>query len=391
MILTAKQEEGVRIAVARYKAKEPWTCIAGYAGVGKSTLIQHIIQALNLHELEVAYITFTGKAALVLQHKGCPNAMTAHKFLYHSSKTPSGKFVFKPKSKRQIGEYKLVVVDEISMLDKDIWNLLLTHKIHIIACGDPFQIPPLNPEKDNHVLDNPHIFLDEILRQAAESEIIRLSMKIRNNNPIEYFKGKEVQVIKPYETVSGMYEWADQIICATNKKKDEINSYVRNIKGKSFEPDNDDKLICTQNRWDITDFIGSTSLVNGSIGTIDRFERKSLDLPFLFDKKKIDILNLDLSTNENEMFVNLLVDYKYLTTGKPTLTSEEEYRVYKINESLIPVKFDYGYAITGHRSQGSEWEKVMVLEESFPFDKETHARWLYTACTRASERLVLVR
>ena len=90
MILSNRQEAGLKLAVARYKAKEPWTCIAGYAGTGKSTLVKFIISALNLQPEDVAYVTFTGKAASVLRHKGCPNAMTAHKLLYFSKRMPNG-------------------------------------------------------------------------------------------------------------------------------------------------------------------------------------------------------------------------------------------------------------------------------------------------------------
>lgn len=66
MKLTKKQEEGLKIAVARYKNREPWTCISGYAGTGKSTLVKFIIAALNVDPEDVCYIAFTGKAATVL-------------------------------------------------------------------------------------------------------------------------------------------------------------------------------------------------------------------------------------------------------------------------------------------------------------------------------------
>ena len=83
MILTKKQEEGLKIAVSRYYNNEPYTCISGYAGSGKSTLIKFIIASLDVDpEVEVAYVAYTGKAANVLQSKGCPNATTAHKLLY---------------------------------------------------------------------------------------------------------------------------------------------------------------------------------------------------------------------------------------------------------------------------------------------------------------------
>lgn len=206
MILTNKQEEGLKIAVARYKNKEPYTCISGYAGTGKSTLVKFIVSALDIDPDLVCYVAFTGKASLILKEKGCPNAMTAHKLLYQSYPRNDGTFWHKPK--RPLDKaYKLIVVDEVSMLPKDMWELLLTHHIHVIALGDPGQLPPIGD--DNGVLAAPHIFLDEIVRQAQESEIIRLTMDIREGKPLELYKGKEVQVIDKKDFEDGIYLWAD--------------------------------------------------------------------------------------------------------------------------------------------------------------------------------------
>ena len=180
MVLTRKQEEGLKIALERYKHGEKYTCISGYAGTGKSTLIKFIIAAMNLKEEDVRYIAYTGKAANVLKNKGCPGATTAHKLLYYAKLMPNGKYFFKPKTPGEMMSegIKIVVVDEISMLPKTIWNLLCSHSFYILACGDPEQLPPVPDESgedpNNHVLDHPHVFLDEIMRQAQESEIIRL-------------------------------------------------------------------------------------------------------------------------------------------------------------------------------------------------------------------------
>lgn len=138
MVLTAKQEQGLKIAVSRYKDHAAYTCIAGYAGSGKSTLVKFIIAALGLSEDEVSYIAFTGKAAKVLQQKGCPNAMTAHKLLYYSKQKANGKFAFTPRKRLENKSLRVIVVDEISMLPKEMWELLLSHKIYILALGDPF-------------------------------------------------------------------------------------------------------------------------------------------------------------------------------------------------------------------------------------------------------------
>ena len=96
---------------------------------------------------------------------------------------------------------------------------------------------------------------------------------------------------------------------------------------------------------------------------------------------------------EDGIFLDVCLDYTALKEGKPFLKPEQAYQIYKRAElkAFEPIEFNYGYAITGHRAQGSQWDKVLVFEERFPFEKEEHARWLYTSCTRAAEKLVLVR
>ena len=390
MKLTEKQEKGLKIAVERYKNKEQWTCISGYAGTGKSTLIKFIVAALDIKPENVAYITFTGKAASVLRHKGCPNATTAHKLLYYSKRMPNGRFIFTPKSSLE-KIYDLIVVDEISMLPNDLWELLLSHKVHIIACGDPFQIPPIDTKKDNHILDNPHIFLDEIMRQAQENEIISLSMNIRNYTPIEYNKGKEVMVLNNKDIAAGMYNWADQIICATNKARLDINNYMRSSMGRSANVEEGDKVIALVNRWDVLDTKKENALVNGTIGNLINLKEKELKFP-IYNLPNIPVIVADLVT-EDEIYTDLIIDKIAIETGKKFLTNEQEYKLYRNSEfrPFIPIEFNYGYAITGHKAQGSQWSKVLVFEENFPFAKEEHARWLYTATTRASSRLILVR
>jgi len=91
----------------------------------------------------VRYVAYTGKAANVLKNKGCPNAITAHKLLYHARLMPNGKYSFTPRSKLE-GDPLVIVVDEVSMLPKDLWDLLCSHNVYIIALGDPMQLPPID-------------------------------------------------------------------------------------------------------------------------------------------------------------------------------------------------------------------------------------------------------
>ena len=265
MELTLKQQEALTLAVSRYMNGEAYTCISGYAGAGKTTLIKFIVSALGLQNYEVCYIAYTGKAALVLQEKGCPNAMTAHRLLYISHPKADGTFFHLPR--RPLPPYKLIVCDEVSMLPKDMWDLLLSHHIHVLALGDPAQLPPIT--EDNDVLSSPHIFLDEIVRQAQDNEIIKLSMDIREGKPLQVFKGKQVQVINKSDIVDGMYTWADQIICAKNETRRQINDYMRQklFGVNSPEPIEGDKVICLRNNWDDMNGLGDC-MVNGTVGTV---------------------------------------------------------------------------------------------------------------------------
>ena len=390
MILTRKQEEGLKIAVERYKAHEKYTVISGYAGTGKSTLIKFIIAALNLNPEDVCYIAFTGKAVQVLKQKGCPNAMTAHKLLYKAKTLPNGKYKFEPLS--YIGDYKVIVVDEISMLPSVMWERLLMQDVYVIACGDPFQLPPIDSYYDNHVLEKPHIFLDEIMRQAYDNEIIRFSMWIREGKPINMFPvaNEQVMFIRYNDINTGLYEWADQIICATNKQRQDINTTVRQIKGFGPYPQIGDKIISLHNQWDfLSDGFDMNPITNGSIGIIEKMNQKYIQLPYWMKSPNMPILYTTMTDESGNHFSDIPIDYTALTTGNKFLTPQQESFFRKMDKLPDPpFEFTYAYAITGHKGQGSEWNKVLAMEERFPNEREEHARWCYTVATRASEKLV---
>ncbi len=391
MELTQKQQEGLEIAVKRYKENKPWTCISGYAGTGKSTLVSYIIAALGLNPTrDVAYIAYTGKAATVLTSKGCPNAKTAHKFLYNTQPLPNGRFKFTPKRVLD-ADYKLIVVDEVSMLSKTLWDLLLSHKVHVIACGDPEQLPPIDKSDVHNVLDTPHIFLDEIMRQVADSEIIQASMKVRTGGRLQRFDGKEVKVMRPFQLNGSIYLWADQILCATNQTRNKINAEVRELKGYPKVPVVGDKVIGLRNHWDDISVNGN-ALTNGTIGYIEPgFELKTIRYPSFITTKEIPVLLANIRTEDGDLFQCIPIDYNSLTTGTKTLTDQEEFTIRKF-ESLPtpPYEFAYGYAITTWKAQGSEWNKVLLIEEGFPFSADEHRRYMYTGITRASEKLVTI-
>lgn len=378
MILTNGQEKGLKIAVERYKNKELYTCIAGYAGTGKSTLVSHIIDALKIAPQDVCYIAFTGKASLVLREKGCDNSMTAHRLLYYSKELPDGTFEHKPRERLE-HNYKIIVVDEVSMIPVDMWNLLLSHKVHVIALGDPFQLPPIDGESE--VLSHPHVFLDEIVRQAQDSEIIRLTMDIRAGLPLVKCKGNEVSVVSKHQLNEAYYSGADQIIAAKNITRANINWKCRKIKFGPDVPDcpiEGDKAICIKNYWDVIS--GQCDpLINGMIGELYNIQFKKNFLRYE------NVMYSDFLIGSNNKFCSLFMDYKLFNEGKQTINSENWMDFKGIPKPLL---FDYAYCITCHKSQGSEFNKVLVFDE---YMKGTdHARWLYTAATRAKEKLIIV-
>lgn len=391
IILTKKQEEGLKIAIQRYLDGEKYTVISGYAGTGKSTLVKFLIQSLPgiNPNTDVVYATFTGKAAQVLMSKGNQNAMTLHRLLYESIPRPDGTFLRRP---RLTIDFPIVVVDEVSMAPKDMMDLLFNHQCYVICLGDPFQLPPINKNSDNHLLDHPHIFLDEVMRQAQDSEIIRLTMDIREGKEIKNFDGKDIKVYDQTALNTGMLLWANQILTGTNRTRVNINNNIRQLLERGEQPEEGDKVICLRNYWD--DWANNGDyLVNGTIGYLKNVYSSFNIIPPFFGGQRIEVTRADFISDADADYGELQMDTKEILTGERCLDNKTIYRLMRSKKYcyLVPYEFTYGYAITCHKAQGSEWDKVLVIEEGFPFDKIEHARWLYTAATRAIDKLVIVR
>jgi exodeoxyribonuclease-5 len=284
-----------------------------------------------------------------------------------------------------------------------MWDLLLSHGVHVIALGDPGQLPPIDGESE--LLAHPHVFLDEVVRQAQDSEIIRLSMDIRNGVSLKPYKGNEVVIISKSQLNDFYYSGADQIIAAKNITRNDINWRCRKIKFGNDVPKypiEGEKAICLKNYWNvlsnsvsafslndvdiwdleetldgITD--GGDPLINGMIGELS-------NIKFTRNVSKYgDIMEADFSIGDKNKFSKLFMDYKLFAESQQTINSDnwKEFR-----GMIKPMLFDYAYCITCHKSQGSEFDKVLVFNE---YMKSTdHKRWLYTAATRAKKKLIIV-
>lgn len=401
MSLNLDQEKGLNIIVDRYLGRERYTVLSGYAGTGKSYLLRHAISALGLNpEVDVAFATPTGKAAQVLSSMGNKNVQTIHRLLYQWFPRPDGGFYRK---KIDYLPYKLVICDEVSMIDPEMIEELLSHwECHIIFTGDPFQLEPINRDSENLLLDNPHVFLKQIMRQALESDIVRLSMEVREGKTILPFRGTDAQVITKSDLVDGMMTWADQIICARNDTRIAFNHKVNELRGFNNHEINDgQKVICLRNTWDILSNNGEP-LVNGTIGILNNVRKIRKNIAPSIGGGYIDTISCDLITENKDVYKGLSFDLNQLLYGQRTITDPKQlYRIEKFYSSPwavktglknpIPLEAELGWAITCHKAQGSTFSKVLVQEEPFPYNRTEHQKWVYTSMTRPSERLVFIQ
>ena len=367
------------MAVERYRSRKPYTTIVGYAGTGKTTLVKFIVNELRLRDSQVVYIAYTGKAALVLRNKGCANAMTAHRLLYHSEELPDGTFLHTPKTKID-KQYSLIVCDEASMLPQEMINLLLSHHIHVLFLGDNAQLPPI--EGKQTILDNPDVFLTEVTRQALDNPIIQLSMDVREGKRIEYGGDKRCRVMQNDQVTDALLLGADQIIVGKNITRHKINEYMRQLKwGELYSKDplEGEKCICLKNNWNETASNGDP-LINGQIGQLTNIH--IMEMP-PYEK----VIIADFISDDGGVYEDLLIDYQLMVDGKPTV-NKDNWKKYSGAPKLL--EFAYAYAITCHKSQGSEFNRVILFEEWLG-DYEQHQKWLYTGITRAAKQLVIVR
>ncbi len=346
--------------------------LAGYAGTGKSFMTELVIQELGLKYQEVAYCTFTGKASLVLTkyHKGKSQVSTIHKLIYDVRENRAGdtEFVLK----ESLPDIRLIVVDEASMVSGKILDDLRSFNKPILAIGDHGQLPPIGEEVN--LMSNPDFKLTEILRQAEDNPIIYLSKLVREGHRIEHgnYDNKVIVMSKRDKRSNpGVMLHMDQVICGYNRTRTRLNSEIRYKLGiTSEDPVKGDKIIFLKNNWEKE--VDGYNLVNGMVGNIANDPRGD-ELKSGLDVWKINV-RPDFLKSE---FKDIRVPQADFRLNKEKLDRFDAKQVNRI---------DYGYAITAHKSQGSQFDKVFVLNEPLGDEKW---RWTYTAITRAKDKLIL--
>lgn len=359
-----------------------YVTLGGYAGTGKTTLISILRKQLNALDpgLRVAFVSFTGKAARVLQTKIRESLSvykkdtvgTIHSLIY-TPVTNDREEIVGWKQKDTI-DCDLIIIDEASMVDRTIWEHLVSYGKPMVVVGDHGQLPPIHGSF--HLMKSPHITLSHIHRQAKQNPIIAVSEDARNLGSIATKRyARHVVKYDPddpmtFETMQEMlssYSVDTLILCGYNKTRKRLNTHIRQAKGfLSPNPQPGDRVICLRNNHKV-------KIYNGMLGTIQSIDRSS-------DHAYQAQIQLD---GEESLYSGFIAVDQF---DADTAVNYTERRALYMGMDL----FDFGYALTVHKAQGSQAKKVILFEERFPqMTEDSWRRWLYTAVTRAEQELYI--
>lgn len=410
--LTADQQEAEALIEAWYfHLNTQIFVLCGYAGTGKTFLVDHVVRALGLVAGEsAAFVAPTGKAASVLIKAGVP-ATTVHSLIYtreedievdENGEVISEQFLRFVRRESIDSKIKLIVLDETSMVSDDVLRDLLSFGVKCLCCGDPAQLPPVGGS--NTLLRSPVITLREIVRQESDNPIVRLAERIRAGERPQYGEYGSVSVV-PRRSLDAaarrkLFCEADQIIVGTNRTRALVNREVRAFRGIPPErilPEEGEKIICTLNDWSKPlDERGDFHLVNGIIGTCYHVREQldglgQLDFQPEFLPDRVEDLPFDTGIFVRGQYYHGYGNRACLLTNGILVHegNREMLRRFKVRREDTVCRFEFAYAVTCHKAQGSEYDFVVVVDESGFF--ENGREWLYTAVTRAKKRLVIIR
>ena len=370
----------------------------GYAGTGKTTLAQHFASNASGNVLFGAY---TGKAALVLREKGCPNATTIHQMIYQPKSKSKVRLrelelemakvgntadpdylkklqaditkererlaqpAFTLLEESDVSNASLIIIDEVSMVDGQIGSDLLSFGVPVLVLGDPAQLPPVGGGGFFTKVEYADVMLTEIHRQAKDNPIIDMATQVREGKRLalgDYGQCRVTDQNLAEDEVLG----TEQILVGRNNTRHATNDRLRLLMGITDpHPTENEKLVCLRNDHEV-------GLLNGGLWKVE-------------DVADVDDESLYMSVSP------------YYTDDGEVLDVEAWMHPFQGRENTLDwfekkdkQEFDYGYALTCHKSQGSSWRDVVVIDESSCF-RNNAAKWLYTAITRASEKVTIVR
>ena len=333
----------------------------GYAGTGKTTLVKHIAEGVDG---KVLFAAFTGKAACVMRSKGCYSASTIHSLIYKARESGEETPSFELWNDAPASKAKLIIIDECSMVDAELARDLMSFGVPLLVLGDPAQLPPIHG--GGFFTDaKPDAMLTEVHRQAQDDPIVRLSMEIRAGNPLTQGQYGETQVVRRDALDPKRVLDADQVLVGRNVTRRAYNTRLRERRGFTDAlPMAGDKLVCLRNNR-------RKGLFNGGLWMVKESP-----------KARRQIIRMRLKPDEDlgERLIKVSVRPECFTG-----TIEE----FDWPQRKAYDEFDFGYVLTVHKAQGSQWDDVVLFDQSAAFP-DNRDRWLYTGVTRAAKRLTIV-
>jgi exodeoxyribonuclease-5 len=385
----------------------------GYAGTGKTTLARHLAEGVGG---EVIFAAYTGKAASVLRKSGAVNAQTLHSLIYlpkdrskeryndikdeiqeielmlHEERVEygpewTGNAKLEDRLQKLRGDLRveernharpdfslnvesslrnasLLVVDECSMVNEEMAGDIMSFGVPVLVLGDPEQLPPV---MGTGFFTNakPNVMLTEIHRQARDNPIIDLATRVRSRERLQQGRYGSSAVIN--RATPELALTANQILVGTNSTRISTNDRVRQLKQFTNRfPMEGEKLVCLRNDKE-------HGLLNGTLHTV------------LTDSEELGgYVNLRIRPEDTPGAEPLLVPaHPEHFGGDPNNIGHWDRRNAQ--------EFTFGYALTVHKSQGSQWDNVLIIDQSSVFkDPDTRRKWLYTAITRAAEVVCIV-
>lgn len=337
--------------------------LAGLAGTGKTTVISFLLK----NGFKATVLTPTGKAASVLKAKGVA-ATTIHQAIYMLvDQEEDGQPIFEMKAgARTDFTHGVVIVDEASMVTGEVHKDLLSLRMPVLFVGDHGQLEPVGD--DARVMEMPDFTLQTIHRQALQSHILRFAHAVRENGLPSpdwqpYLRKDEVRMVGRDALCPALYSEHQAVIVGHNAHRVKINREMREFYRRNPDyPEPGDRVICLQNDW-------KRGIANGEVFTVIDVE------PPLTRVAGITVPMTVEGDDGRPLKVHPLL-------GQFNADKRMRLDPGLMRESHL---FDYAYAITCHKSQGSEWERVLVIDDHHPSRQSmwNPVRWRYTASTRA--------
>jgi exodeoxyribonuclease V len=402
MTITPSEQQTAAIrAIAEWfrNGSKPYFYLAGFAGSGKTSLAELAVAECGVDvesgkvvyiEDDVLYAAYTGKAAMVMTRKGM-DASTVHSLIYKLVETKKGDLVFELDRGSILASARLLVLDECSMISDDLALDLLSFKVKILVLGDPGQLEPVSGS-GYFTKGEPDFFLSEIHRQALENSIIRLSIDVRNNRPIPMGDHGGLIKMKFNDLTDMDMMAADQVLTGTNKTRWGLNQLMMRADGfeVGYPMLPGVKVMCLRNDR-------RHGLFNGMIGrttqVVDASMINQRERYFVQGVQVDEGIGQVMQFGPSRIHMGAFQD-NWDPRSEEQLESDQMllkdlYSEAKDDPEKAQYLFDLGYAITVHKSQGSQWDTVILIDDGFlNWKRESRTRWLYTALTRAVDTFV---